>query len=84
MAGYGNDEDGYVGLTTPIFAVVSGTNLGIGTSSEFGSGQQVLSIANITTTAPTSLGFFGGILYVQSGHLFYLGAAGLVTQVASS
>ena len=83
MAGYGNDEDGYVGLTTPIFAVVSGTNLGIGTSSEFGSGQQVLSLANVTTP-PSSLGFFGGIVYVQSGHLFYLGAAGLVTQVASS
>jgi hypothetical protein len=81
MAGYGNDSDGYVGLTIPTFAVVSGTNLGIGTSTQFGSGEAVMAIANVTTP-PTSLGFQGGILYVHSGALFFLGAGGDVTELA--
>jgi hypothetical protein len=83
MAGYGNDSDGYVGLSLSTFAVVSGTNLGIGTSTQFGSAEAVLAMANVST-APSSLGFAGGLLYVQSGHLWFLGTGGTLTQVASA
>ena len=62
---------------------VSPYAIGIGTSTSFGSAEAVLAMANVTT-APTSLGFQGGILYVRSGHLWFLGAGGTVTQVASA
>jgi hypothetical protein len=55
--------------------------LGVGTASEFGSGDGVVGIANagtVPSTNPTG----GGVLYVEGGALKYRGSAGTVTNIA--
>jgi hypothetical protein len=59
----------------------SGSNLGIGTTNQFGSGTGVIGIAN-ATTAPTTNPTGGGVLYVESGALKYRGSSGTVTTIA--
>lgn len=61
---------------------LSGTgNVGFFTTSAFGSGVGVLSIANCTT-APTTTPAGAGILYVDAGALKYKGTSGTVTTLA--
>lgn len=59
----------------------SGDDVGVGTSTEFGSGEGVLGIAN-ATTVPTTNPAGGGVLYVEAGALKYRGSAGTVTTIA--
>ena len=56
-------------------------NVGFFTTSAFGSGVGVLSIANCTT-APTTTPTGAGILYVESGALKFKGTSGTVTTIA--
>jgi len=59
----------------------AGGNLGIGTSSQFGGGQGVVAIANVTV-APAVNPSGGGVLYVEAGALKYRGSSGTVTTIA--
>jgi len=59
----------------------AGGNIGIRTSSQFGSGQGVVAIAN-ATVAPSVNPAGAGILYVQDGALKYRGPNGTVTVIA--
>jgi len=59
----------------------AGGNVGIRTSSQFGSGQGVIAIANVSI-APTVNPAGGGILYVEDGALKYRGSSGTVTTIA--
>jgi hypothetical protein len=61
-------------------AFTSEGNFGIGTHSQFGSGEGVIGIANCST-APTTTPS-GGVLYVQSGALKYRGSSGTTTEIA--
>jgi hypothetical protein len=61
----------------------SDTNLGIGTTVDFGSGLGVIFIENVTV-APTVTPVGGGILYVQAGALKYRGTSGTVTTIAAA
>jgi hypothetical protein len=81
VAGYGNETDGYVGLTIPTFNVASGTNLGI-EALEFGSGSAVLAMGNVSLVP--DFHFAAGILFVQDGHLKFKGGLGTITTVASA
>jgi hypothetical protein len=65
------------------FTVSSAHNILLGERANIGSGANVLAIGNVQTN-PASLGFEGGILYVESGHLMYIGQLGTVTNVASA
>ena len=61
--------------------VAAGGNVGIRTTSQFGSGQGVIAIAN-ASAAPTGNPAGGGILYVEDGALKYRGSEGTVTVIA--
>lgn len=56
-------------------------NIGVGTNSEFGSGNNVIAITN-SSTVPSTNPAAGGVLYVDGGALMYRGSAGTVTMVA--
>lgn len=62
---------------------VTNANLGICTTSQYGSGVGVIGIAN-RTTAPTTNPTGGGVLYVESGALKYRGSSGTVTTIAAA
>ena len=57
-------------------------NLGLG-STQFGSGVNVIGIAD-ATTAPTTNPTGGGVLYVEAGALKYRGSSGTVTTIAAA
>lgn len=61
--------------------VKSGGNLGIGTTSQFGSGTGVIGIANAGAN-PSTNPSGGGVLYVTGGALTYRGSSGTVTTIA--
>lgn len=56
-------------------------NVGIGTTSEFGSGVGVVGIKN-AATAPTTNPTGGGVLYVSGGALYWRGSSGTTTMIA--
>jgi hypothetical protein len=58
-------------------------NIGIGTTSQFGSGGGVIGIAN-ATTVPTTNPTGGGVLYVEGGALKYRGSSGTITTIANA
>jgi hypothetical protein len=60
-----------------------GSNLGIGTTNQFGSGGGVIGIGNCST-APSTNPSGGGVLYVESGALKYRGSSGTVTTIANA
>jgi hypothetical protein len=58
-------------------------NIGLNTTSQYGSGQGVIGISNAAvspTTDPTG----GGVLYVEAGALKYRGSSGTVTTLAAA
>jgi hypothetical protein len=57
-------------------------NVGIGASSQFGSGVKVIGIAN-ATTVPTTNPSGGGVLYVEAGALKYRGSSGTITTLGN-
>ncbi len=62
--------------------VASLHNYNLGSLADASSGQIVFAMANVVS-APSSLaGLVGGVLYVQSGTLMYMGALGTVTSIA--
>jgi hypothetical protein len=62
---------------------ITGSNVGIGTTDQFGSGVKVIGIAN-ATTVPTTNPTNGGVLYVEAGALKYRGSSGTVTTIANA
>lgn len=56
-------------------------NFGFNTTTQFGSGEMVIGIAN-ATTVPTTNPTGGGVLYVEAGALKYRGSSGTVTTIA--
>ena len=65
------------------FLAANNGNVALFGTGSFGSGSQVLFIAN-RTTAPTTNPTGGGILYVESGALKYRGSSGTVTTIATA
>lgn|SRR5574337_224271 len=83
--GDGTIRDGYVYLMTGssrnVFTL-DGTNTSFFTANgSYGGGQNVIYIANATTT-PTTSPSGGGILYVENGALKYRGSGGTITTIA--
>jgi hypothetical protein len=58
-------------------------NLGFGTTSQFGGGVKVIGISNCTSI-PNTTPSGGGILFVQSGALWYMGSNGTYTKIANA
>ena len=65
-----------------VFSIDQDDNIGIGTSSEFGSGELVIAISN-ATTVPSTNPSGGGVLYVEGGALKFRGSSGTVTTIAN-
>ena len=63
--------------------VSSTGNIGLNTTSAFGSGVLVVGIAN-ATTVPTTNPSGGGVLYVEAGALKYRGSSGTITTIANA
>jgi hypothetical protein len=63
--------------------LTSDGNLGVRTSTQFGSGVGVIGVAN-ATTVPTTNPTGGGVLYVEGGALKYRGSSGTVTTIANA
>lgn len=61
--------------------LAAGGNIGIRTTSQFGGGQGVIAIADVSV-APMVNPSGGGILYVEEGALKYRGSNGTVTTIA--
>jgi len=59
----------------------AGGNIGFRTTSQFGKGQGVIAIANVSV-APSVNPAGGGILYVEGGALKYRGSNGTITTIA--
>ena len=59
----------------------AGGNIGFRTTSQFGNGQGVVAIHNVSV-APSVNPANGGILYVEEGALKYRGSSGTVTVIA--
>jgi len=57
--------------------------VGVGTADQFGSGVQVMGIAN-ATTVPTTNPTGGGVMYVEDGALKYRGSSGTITTIAAA
>lgn len=70
-------------LATCLFLGLDGKNVGVGTTTQFGSGSGVVGIVN-ATTVPTTNPTGGGVLYVEAGALKYRGSSGTVTTIAAS
>jgi hypothetical protein len=82
--GFDADTTPTILLAKSADSYLNGTgNLGLWTTSEFGSGTKVLGIAN-ATTVPTTNPTGGGILYVEAGALKYRGSSGTVTTIANA
>jgi hypothetical protein len=79
---FGNDTDGFVTLGAPVFAVVSGGAVSVGVGGA--DYEQPLLILGEAITAPSSLGFAGGIIYVENSELKYLGQLGTVTTIVGN
>ena len=62
---------------------VTGGNTGIGTASEFGSGDGVVGIKDAATN-PSTNPAGGGVLYVNAGALTYRGSGGTVTVLGAA
>ena len=65
------------------FTVASTHNILIGSAADIASGQNVLAIANALTDPSSLAGLVGGVLFVHSGSLIYMGATGTVTSLAA-
>ena len=65
----------------PLSYFTPGGNIGIRTASQFGGGQGVIVISNVSV-APSVNPAGGGILYVEDGALKYRGSNGTVTVIA--
>lgn len=71
------------GSGTVLPLVLSGANLGLGGMTSFGTGTNVVGIANATavpSTNPTG----GGVLYVEAGALKYRGSSGTVSTLGAA
>lgn len=73
---------GPIGSLATLNAMANG-NVGVRTTTEFGSGVGVLGIAN-ATTVPTTNPTGGGVIYIESGALKYRGSSGTVTTIAAA
>jgi hypothetical protein len=61
----------------------AGGNIGFRTASQFGAGQGVIAIGNVSV-APSVNPAGGGILYVEGGALKYRGSNGTVTTIGAA
>ena len=70
-------------VQAPTYGITLQGSIGMGTNSEFGTGETVIAIANATvvpSTTPTG----GGVLYAEAGALKYVGSSGTVTTIANA
>ncbi|MEW6214100.1 MAG: LAGLIDADG family homing endonuclease [Nitrospirota bacterium] len=81
IGGYGEIQVDIPGTVGGRFIVRDNSNVGIGTTDQFGGGVRVIGVAN-ATTVPTSNPTGGGILYVEAGALKYRGSSGTITTIA--
>lgn len=58
-------------------------NIGVGGTTDFGSGSGVIGVLN-AATVPTTNPTGGGVLYVEGGALKYRGSSGTVTTIANA
>ena len=65
------------------FTVASVHSILIGSGADIASGENVLAIANAPTDPVSLGGLTGGVLYVHSGSLIYIGPTGTVTSLAA-
>lgn len=63
--------------------VLDNGSVGIGTASEFATGEGAIGIAN-ATTVPSTTPTGGGVMYVEGGALKYKGSSGTVTTIATA
>lgn len=61
----------------------SSNNIGVGGTTDFGSGVGVIGVLN-AATVPTTNPTGGGVLYVEGGALKYRGSSGTVTTIANA
>jgi hypothetical protein len=66
-----------------VLDITSNTNIGINTTSQFGSGAGVIGLANAGTN-PSSNPTGGGVLYADSGALKWRGSSGTTTTIANA
>jgi hypothetical protein len=67
--------------TTFVAGFSSAGSFGLGTATQFGSGELVIGLAN-ATTVPTTNPTGGGVIWVEAGALKYRGSSGTVTTIA--
>ena len=77
----GNGPNIFLTKIGEVMRMTDDGNLGIGATTEFGSGARVIGIAN-AETIPTANPTGGGVLYVEDGTLKYRGPSGTVTTLA--
>jgi len=81
---YSTSVSVFINNASPIlYAQASSGNVGIGTTSQFGSGIGVVGLANagtVPSTNPTG----GGVLYAEAGALKWRGSSGSVTTIANA
>ena len=65
------------------FTVASTHNILLGSAADAASGQNMVAIANALTDPSSLAGLVGGVLYVHSGSLIYMGATGTITSLAA-
>ena len=70
-------------LATHEFQVASSHNIRIGSGADPASGQNMVAIANALTDPSSLAGLVGGVLFVHSGSLIYMGPTGTVTSLAA-
>jgi hypothetical protein len=77
----GNGPNLFLTKSGEVLRMTDDGNLGIGATTEFGSGVRVIGIAN-AEAVPTENPAGGGVLYVEDGALKYRGPSGTVTTLA--
>lgn len=69
---------------SPRLAVATGGRVGVGTTTQFGSGTGPLLAMQNCTAAPSTNPTTGGVLYVDAGALKYRGSSGTVTTLGNA
>jgi len=83
MGWTGSPGSGALTVDGTVTLTASGSFL-VGSGANVASGVGVLAIGNVHTVPSSLASLIGGVLYVQSGGLYFMGGRGQVTLVASS
>tara|TARA_R100001594_G_scaffold123563_1_gene160020 strand:- start:5232 stop:5807 length:576 start_codon:yes stop_codon:yes gene_type:complete len=84
VAGSGSFGDASWNQTSaPTYGLTVQGSIGMGTNVEFALGETVIAIAN-ASVVPSGTPTGGGVLYVESGALKYVGSSGTITTLANA